>query len=141
MTKLYVGNLNSDITSDLIKQQFQKYFGKVEEVKLIRNRHSDNNYAFVKMQRAQDSEKALKDFQKYINYNWTVYKSNDSMKEQKRKSRRSRSRSNEKRRRYRYESSSRSKSNDRRKKKNSVEIENDNIIQNLLQQNNTDDIG
>jgi len=33
------------------------------------------------MQKMEDSEKALREFQKYINYNWTVYKSNDSMKD------------------------------------------------------------
>jgi RNA recognition motif-containing protein len=81
MNKLYVGNLGNEVTEEIIRQQFNKYIGKVEEVKLIINRHSETNYAFVKLQRIEDCEKAVHSFNKYISYNWTVYKSNDTIKE------------------------------------------------------------
>jgi hypothetical protein len=51
--------LGNDIDEQTVHEQFQKYFGTVEEVKLIVNRNSDTNYGFVKMARAEDCDKAL----------------------------------------------------------------------------------
>ncbi len=59
-TKLYVGNLNYNVTEADLQALFQKY-GEIKSVSLITDKYSGQSkgFAFVEMANVADAEKAL----------------------------------------------------------------------------------
>ena len=57
--KLYVGNLNFDVTEDQVRELFGS-FGEVQEVKIVMDRFSGRSrgFAFVRMATTDDAGKA-----------------------------------------------------------------------------------
>jgi len=59
--KLFVGNLSSGVTEDILKSTFSE-FGEILSVSVIMDRFSGNpkGFGFVEMVRNSDADKALK---------------------------------------------------------------------------------
>jgi cold-inducible RNA-binding protein len=60
MTKLYVGNLNSSATEDMVRSLFEKY-GAVERVNILKDRDTGQprDFGFVEMSSHLEAVKAI----------------------------------------------------------------------------------